>query len=143
MCASLPNLVIPANAGNLKRDINPASLDSRLVEGDEKNELAHLLLQVGCRPPGGIVRSSTLVGLRGFSASVGYRRRTRPAVECLPGKKLVNGLKFPAEPIIMPQEPVVLLRSRLCFPTYSMPNTATCARSPKIDVSLDAVSEMR
>ena len=43
MCASLPNLVIPANAGNLKRDINPASLDSRLVEGDEKNELAHLL----------------------------------------------------------------------------------------------------
>ena len=43
MCASLPNLVIPANAGNLKRDINPASLDSRLVEGDEKNELAHIV----------------------------------------------------------------------------------------------------
>ena len=53
---------------------------------------------VGCRPPGGNVRYSALVhwyvGVV-WLFSVGYRRRNRPAVGCLPSApnlKLVNGL---------------------------------------------------
>ena len=79
MCASLPNLVIPANAGNLKRDINPASLDSRLVEGDEKNELAHIVATETSRSAR-FVFCLALARNRIDGLSVQWRRCSKPPI---------------------------------------------------------------